>query len=248
MHKKHTRTMPSKLYFSPLVALVLGLNAAIIVERLRFWLGRSTNVHDGKVWVFNSYGGWHEEFPFLSERTIKAVILKLENDRIVESTQRHGRGRVKWYRVREEVLAALTGGDNPSPPPPSAGGGASSGGGARASSPGSPRTHAPGEDISVDLPVLRERTEFARSIGHSHAPSAGNAASLNGPDFVSSTDLPDDVEAAAALIPEGERTGWLDLAEQRLGSGSAPWLADFKPGVLALAIELRERSLKGEIA
>jgi len=58
--QKHESESPSrvnaqnvcKLYFCPLEAEAIGLNEAIVVARLRFWLGRSQpREQDGKAFV-----------------------------------------------------------------------------------------------------------------------------------------------------------------------------------------------------
>lgn len=42
------------LHFYPLEAEAIGLNEAIVVARLRFWLGRSKHSYGGRPWVYNT--------------------------------------------------------------------------------------------------------------------------------------------------------------------------------------------------
>ena len=100
------------LYFCPLEAETIGLNEAIVIARLRFWLNRSQHIHDGQAWVYNTYPDWQKQFPFWSVFTVKSTFRRLEHLGILESTQRLNRSRwnkTKWYTLNTAVLAELTG-------------------------------------------------------------------------------------------------------------------------------------------
>ncbi len=101
------QTAPT-LYFCPFEAEHIGLAAAIVIARLRFWLGRSKHVFGGKAWVYNTYADWQKQFPFWSVRTIQEIFLRLQRDGIVEGTNRYNKSkydRTKWYRLDEDALA-----------------------------------------------------------------------------------------------------------------------------------------------
>lgn len=86
----------------PSLAVKVGLNEAIILQQLHYRLLISTNIYDGHKWVFNTYRKWHEEFPFLSERTIQRVFLDLESGGYIVSTDKYNKFRAdktKWYRI-----------------------------------------------------------------------------------------------------------------------------------------------------
>lgn len=65
-----------------LSANVLGLNEAIVVQQLHYWLNinekAKINIHDGHVWTYNTYDVWKKEnFTFWSVKTIQRIFDKL---------------------------------------------------------------------------------------------------------------------------------------------------------------------------
>ena len=103
------------LIILPRLAATIGLNEAIVLQQVFYWLGgdRKPHVRDGRRWVYNTYEGWREQFPFWSERTIRRTIRDLEQLGLLESTffadhpeHRH-LDHTKWYTVGFDRLAAL---------------------------------------------------------------------------------------------------------------------------------------------
>jgi len=75
----------SKLLFNeqplvklPELACKIGLNEAVILQQLNYWIMKSNNIHDGKRWVYNTYSGWQKQFPWWSLSTIKRSLKKLK--------------------------------------------------------------------------------------------------------------------------------------------------------------------------
>lgn len=71
-----------------LAANVLGLNEAIVVQQIHYWLNinekAKINIHDGHVWTYNTYDVWQKEnFTFWSVRTLKSIFKKLEDKGIL---------------------------------------------------------------------------------------------------------------------------------------------------------------------
>jgi hypothetical protein len=60
-----------------------GVNGAMILKQLDYWLRRSNNVRDGYKWVYNTYSDWQRQFPFWSEKTIQRVFMRLEKVEII---------------------------------------------------------------------------------------------------------------------------------------------------------------------
>lgn len=65
-----------------LSANVLGLNEAIVVQQIHYWLNinekAKINVYDGHVWTYNTYDVWQKEnFTFWSVKTIQRIFDKL---------------------------------------------------------------------------------------------------------------------------------------------------------------------------
>lgn len=93
----------------PTLAKALGLNDAIILQQLHYWLEKSSHKIDGRKWVYNTYKQWHNQFPFFSERTIQRVFLSLEKRNVVicRKMNKMKADNTKWYTINYEVLSSL---------------------------------------------------------------------------------------------------------------------------------------------
>jgi len=98
----------------PALAVKIGLNEAIILQQLHYWLERSVNIREGRKWVYNDYAAWHEQFPFWSEKTVKRTFLALEKLGIVSSRQFEKytsnyakRNRRKWYTIDYDKFSVM---------------------------------------------------------------------------------------------------------------------------------------------
>jgi len=89
---------------SPTLATLIGLNEAIFLLQLNNskneWIEK-----DGFKWVNRSYQEWHENiFPFWSIETIRRIISKLEQGKLLISTQFDSMDRKKLYRINYEAF------------------------------------------------------------------------------------------------------------------------------------------------
>ena len=95
----------------PSLAGKIGLNEAIILQQLHYWLENPKvgKVIDGIKWVYNTYGAWKENFPFWSEHTIQRAIKNLEQLNLVisEQKERESYDRQKYYRINYAELESL---------------------------------------------------------------------------------------------------------------------------------------------
>lgn len=89
------------------IAGLVGVNAAIIYESIRWWCLKhkvdGTNYYDGNWWVFNSRRAWCELFPYLSEQNIKTALSKLVNaGLVIKGNYNNGKfDRTNWYAVAD---------------------------------------------------------------------------------------------------------------------------------------------------
>jgi uncharacterized phage protein (TIGR02220 family) len=85
----------------PSLAKSIGLNEAIFLQQLHYWLLKSTHIIDGNKWVYNSVTQWQEQFPFWCQRTIKNIIYSLEKSGILVSGNFNKKksDKTKWYRI-----------------------------------------------------------------------------------------------------------------------------------------------------
>ena len=98
---------------SPLIvlrslALAVGLNEAIFIQQLHYWLDISDFEYEGRVWIYKSLDEWCDEFPFWSKSTVRRVInsLKEKGLLIVKQIYRNRR-LVNHYTIDYKNLSKL---------------------------------------------------------------------------------------------------------------------------------------------
>jgi hypothetical protein len=93
----------------PTLACAIGLNEAVILQQIHYWMTSSQHRYDGRCWVYNSVPNWQKQFPFWSESTVKRGLLSLEKQGMVISANynRDPRDQSKWYSINYNALDAL---------------------------------------------------------------------------------------------------------------------------------------------
>ncbi len=97
------------LQILPSLAVLVGLNESIVLQQLHYWLVRSSNVQDGRKWVYNSYEQWQAQFPFWHINTIQRTFGSLERYGVVLSRRLEASdwNQRKWYTIDYEALGKL---------------------------------------------------------------------------------------------------------------------------------------------
>lgn len=97
----------------PRLANKIGLNEAIFVQQLHYWLQESKHFHDGSKWVYNTYEDWHKQFTFWSLSTIQRTTIKLQKMGIIKvgNYNRHKMDKTKWYSINYEIINEILGAD-----------------------------------------------------------------------------------------------------------------------------------------
>ena len=85
----------------PSLAVKVGLNEAIVLQHVHYWLLRSSNVRDGHKWVYNSYSNWNKQFPFWGRNTLIRAFNSLERQGYLISANYNKAkfDKTKWYRI-----------------------------------------------------------------------------------------------------------------------------------------------------
>lgn len=94
----------------PKLAKKVGLNEAIFVQQLHYWLnGKSAKKRDGRLWIYNSYKDWEEQFPFWSRSTIRRTIKSCEDQKIViaGNYNKLAIDNTKWYSIDYQVIEGM---------------------------------------------------------------------------------------------------------------------------------------------
>ena len=97
------------IMIQPTLVMKLGLNQAIIIQQVHYWLLKSPHIKDGKRWIYNTYKDWKQQFPFWSEKTIMRTFLALEKEGYVISANynRMKIDKTKWYSIDYDKLAEI---------------------------------------------------------------------------------------------------------------------------------------------
>lgn len=98
----------------PSLAKAIGLNEAIVLQQIHYWLQLNRNKpshrHQGKTWCYNSIADWkRDNFPFWSIRTIKRIFSNLRKAEliIVAKLSKDARNRTNWYTIDYKKLSQV---------------------------------------------------------------------------------------------------------------------------------------------
>ncbi|WP_196591395.1 hypothetical protein [Pectinatus frisingensis] len=93
----------------PSLAVKIGLNEALFIQQLHYWVDRSKNIIDGRQWVYNTMADWSKQFPFWSQKTLARTISNLGKQKLVISGNYNQKGydRTKWYTIDYDALERL---------------------------------------------------------------------------------------------------------------------------------------------
>lgn len=93
----------------PSLAVKIGLNEALFIQQLHYWVDRSKNIIDGRPWVYNTMADWSKQFPFWSQKTLSRTISNLEKQKLVISGNYNQKGydRTKWYTIDYATLERI---------------------------------------------------------------------------------------------------------------------------------------------
>ena len=102
------------IVINPVAAEVLGVNEAIIVQQIHYWLNinekAKINFHKGKYWTYNTYENWQKtNFRFLSVSTLKRIFKKLVTKGILitDNFNKAKYDRTLWVTINYEKLDEL---------------------------------------------------------------------------------------------------------------------------------------------
>ncbi|EKT55488.1 hypothetical protein [Providencia sneebia] len=90
----------------PELAVRLGLNEALLLQQVQYWLSETTSGvdHNGRRWVYNTIEEWREQFPYLSESTIKRGFNNLKKLGVlnIEQINKRTHDRTNYYSINYE--------------------------------------------------------------------------------------------------------------------------------------------------
>lgn len=94
----------------PSLAVAIGLNEAIMLQQVHYWLNHAKKEHDGQMWFYKSYEDWQkQDFPFWSITTIRRVAKSLKDKNLLLSEQLADNSfdRRNYYSINRIELAKI---------------------------------------------------------------------------------------------------------------------------------------------
>jgi hypothetical protein len=101
------------MVFQPSLAKAIGINEAIVLQQIQYWLNIKKEMGDqkidGKYWIYNTYDEWELQFKYMSARTIMRTIKNLCNLNlvIVQQFDKRKWDRKNYYTINYEELEKL---------------------------------------------------------------------------------------------------------------------------------------------
>lgn len=85
----------------PSLAKEIGLNEAIMLQQMHYWLLKSANEFTGVKWFYKTLEEWQIEFPFWSAMTIRRTLGSLEKQKIIKigNFNKKKFDKTKWYTI-----------------------------------------------------------------------------------------------------------------------------------------------------
>ncbi len=98
------------LQILPTLAKTIGLNEAIVLQQVHYWLNPqfNKNFFEERYWVYNTFTQWHQQFQFWSKKTIKRTIANLEESGLLISFVTRGFKRTKYYTLDYDLLKKVS--------------------------------------------------------------------------------------------------------------------------------------------
>jgi len=91
------------LVVSPALACRIGLNEAIVLQQICYWLEETTSgvEYEGKRWVYNSINAWNEQFPWWTGKTIQRTVSSLKKLGLiyVEQLKKKQHDQTNYYAI-----------------------------------------------------------------------------------------------------------------------------------------------------
>ncbi len=90
----------------PSLARELGLNEAIMLQQMHYWLIKSSHEFEGVKWFYKTLEDWQTEFPFWSTMTIRRTLTNLEKQKVIRigNFNKKKFDKTKWYTIEYQCV------------------------------------------------------------------------------------------------------------------------------------------------
>ena len=90
----------------PSLAREIGLNEAIMLQQIHYWLIKSSHEFEGVKWFYKTLEDWQTEFPFWSTMTIRRTLTNLEKQKVIRIGNFNEKkfDKTKWYTIEYQCV------------------------------------------------------------------------------------------------------------------------------------------------
>lgn len=90
----------------PSLAREIGLNEAIMLQQMHYWLIKSSHEFEGVKWFYKTLEDWQTEFPFWSAMTIRRTLTNLEKQKVLRigNFNKKKFDKTKWYTIEYQCV------------------------------------------------------------------------------------------------------------------------------------------------
>lgn len=90
----------------PSLARDVGLNEAIMLQQMHYWLIKSSHEFEGAKWFYKTLEDWQTEFPFWSTMTIRRTLSNLEKQKVIRvgNFNKKKFDKTKWYTIEYQCV------------------------------------------------------------------------------------------------------------------------------------------------
>ena len=90
----------------PSLAREIGLNEAIMLQQMHYWLIKSNHEVEGVKWFYKTLEDWQTEFPFWSTMTIRRTLTNLEKQKVIRigNFNKKKFDKTKWYTIEYQCV------------------------------------------------------------------------------------------------------------------------------------------------
>lgn len=107
----HLLINESPLFVLPSLAVHVGLNEAIFLQQVHYWLqGNAGKEYEGRHWIYSTRDQWRRQFPFWSTDAIKRVVQSLRKQGVLLTNADLNKSRMDrtlWYTIDYDALNQL---------------------------------------------------------------------------------------------------------------------------------------------
>lgn len=93
----------------PTLAVLLGLQEAIALQQVHYWLITSKFEAEGRNWIYNTYEEWAAQFPFWSPEAVRKIFRSLKSQGVldVKKLSSNNWDKTNYYAINYEKLASI---------------------------------------------------------------------------------------------------------------------------------------------